>query len=119
MKTASDPRHLLRRKIVQELFANEFADQAKSPTTLAIINDSRKLDDLVKASAGQWPIEKINKIDLAILRLAVWELLEKKVPQKVIVDEAVELAKEFGSESSASFVNGVLGNIITKHAETR
>ena len=57
--------------------------------------------------------DKINKIDLAILRLAVYELLvEKTQPPHVIIDEAIELAKEYGNESSSSFVNGALGNII-------
>jgi N utilization substance protein B len=57
----------------------------------------------------------LNKIDLAILRLAVFELIiENSQPPKVIIDEAVELAKEFGSESSSKFVNGVLGTILKK-----
>ena len=58
---------------------------------------------------------KINKIDLAILRLSVYELISNqkvKVPPKVVVDEAVELAKEFGSDASPGFVNGVLGKLI-------
>lgn len=111
MKTASDPRHKIRRKIVKELFANEFAVQETSDTTKKIIEESNKLDKLIIKAAGQWPINKINKVDLAILRLAVWELFEGKNPPKVIIDEAVELAKEYGSEASPSFVNGVLGNI--------
>lgn len=58
-----------------------------------------------------WPVEKLNRIDLAILRLAIYELGNEKIPPKVVIDEAVELAKEFGSENSSSFVNGVLGTI--------
>jgi len=58
-----------------------------------------------------WPVDKLNKIDLAILRLAIYELERKKTPPKVIIDEAVELAKEFGGENSPSFINGVLGTI--------
>jgi len=57
----------------------------------------------------------INIFDLAILRLGVWELavdVDKKVPEKVVIDEAVELAKTFGTESSPGFVNGVLGTIL-------
>ncbi len=71
------------------------------------------IDKEITSSAPEWPLERINKIDLAILRLAVYELLiQKKEPPKVIIDEAVELAKEFGSENSAAFINGVLGNIL-------
>ena len=59
-------------------------------------------------------LARINKIDLAVLRLAAYELLiEQKEPQNVIIDEAVELAKEFGNNTSPSFVNGVLGHILT------
>jgi len=112
MKTASDPRHKTRQKIVKELFANEFAAQESSPTTKKIVENSRDIDKLIVKAAPEWPIEKINKVDLAILRLAVWELKEKKNPEKVVIDEAVELAKEYGSEGSPPFVNGVLGNII-------
>lgn len=66
-------------------------------------------------AAPKWPIEKINRIDLAILRLAVWELFYKrKTPPKVAIDEAIELAKEFGAENSPSFINGVLGTIFKK-----
>ena len=66
----------------------------------------------IAEAAPQWPTEKLNKIDLAILRLATHELQDTKTPPKVVIDEAVELAKEFGSESSPSFVNGVLGTIL-------
>ena len=56
-------------------------------------------------------LEKINKIDLAILRFAIYEVLKGSAPKKVIIDEAVEIAKEYGSETSSSFVNGVLGAV--------
>ncbi len=116
MKTASDPRHKIRQKIVQELFANEFAKQVTSPTTKKIIKESIEIDKLVESAAKEWPIEKVNKVDLAILRLAIWEIRQNKEPQKVVVDEAVELAKEFGSEKSSGFINAVLGNILKSKA---
>jgi len=65
----------------------------------------------MQGSSPAWPIDKLNKIDLAILRLSIYELLIGNIPPKVIIDEAVEIAKEYGSESSPSFVNGVLGTI--------
>ena len=68
---------------------------------------------MIAKAAPAWPIEKINKIDLSILRLAAYELtLDNQAPPKVVVDEAIELAKKFGSESSPGFVNGVLGKLI-------
>lgn len=108
----SDPRHEKRRKIVQELFASTFTKQKISQRVSTIIKKTEELDTIIQKAAPQWPIDKINKIDLVILRLAIFELLEKKEPLKVIIDEAVELAKEFGGENSPSFVNGVLGTVV-------
>ena len=112
MKTATDPRHLKRREAVKVLFAETFAKQPKLPEMVVNIHKKeKKIDKLIAKAAPEWPIDKLNKIDLAILRLAVYELGYEKTPPKVIIDEAVELAKEYGSESSSSFINGVLGTI--------
>lgn len=114
MKKSSDPRHLKRIKIIKELFALSFqAQKAREKKTEKILVNFSKIDQLISKSAPLWPIEKINKIDLAILRLAVYELvIDKTEPLKVIIDEAVELAKEFGNEQSGPFINGVLGSIL-------
>lgn len=115
MQTAQDPRHLKRRRVVKELFASEFTKQKSySETAKEILKNKIKLDKIIAKSAPAWPIEKINKIDLAILRYAVWEIQKEETPLKVVIDEAVELAKEYGSESSAPFVNGVLGAVYSK-----
>lgn len=117
MKSASDPRHKLRRKIVKELFANSFAEQSVSSYSQKILDRQEEIDMTIAKAAPEWPIAKINKIDLAILRLAVFELLEEKTPKIAVIDEAVELAKEYGSESSPGFVNGVLGTVIKPKKE--
>ena len=112
MKTASDPRHQKRRKVVKELFAQSFSrKQSLSAISKEILAQSRYFDKIIGNAATAWPIDKLNRIDLAILRLAIYELKQGQTPAKVIIDEAVELAKEFGSESSSSFVNGVLGSV--------
>ena len=104
MKTAFDPRHRKREKLVQQLFTASFRN--KLPAKF------KSSDHLIAAAAPEWPLEKLNAIDLAILRLAMWELtVDKKAPLKVIIDEAVELAKQFGGSASPGFVNGVLGTI--------
>ena len=77
-----------------------------------ILEKKVKIDNQIKKAAPAWPIDKLNRIDLAILRLSVYELLFTDTPPKVVIDEAVEIAKEFGAESSPSFVNGVLGTIL-------
>jgi len=113
MKTAKDPRHLRRIKIVKALFAESFTKQEeKGETLIKILKSQKKIDKLVQKAAPAWPIDKLNKIDLAILRLATFELLDENTPPKVVIDEAVELAKEYGAESSPSFVNGVLGTLL-------
>ena len=108
-----DPRHLLRLKIVQELYSQDFTEQPfLLPKTKSILNSLNSLNSQITKHAPKFPLEKIAKIDLAILRLAIFELtIEKKEPAKVIINEAVELAKELGSEKSFPFVNAVLGKI--------
>lgn len=112
MKTAKDPRHQARRQIVKSLFAESFTDQKEKKAGVEkILAQKDLIDAKIREAAPTWPIDKLNRVDLAVLRLAVFEMEQKQAPTKVIIDEAVELAKEFGSENSASFVNGVLGTI--------
>ena len=114
MKTAHDPRHILRQKLVEDLFKNDFKKQKISPKAEAIYQKQKELDAIITKAAPEFPIEKINKVDIAILRVAVYELIiEQKEPPKVIIDEAVELAKEYGGEGSPSFINGALGSILS------
>lgn len=114
MKTAHDPRHKKRQNIVQQLFEIEFHKQKIGSDAEKIIKHKTLLDKNISSAAPDFPIGKINKIDLAILRLAAYELLiDNNQPQNVIIDEAVELAKEFGGDTSPAFVNGVLGHIIS------
>ena len=112
MKTSSDPRHLKRQEILKALFTWDF-QKKPSQKIKSIIDNIEQIDNLIKISAPAWPLEQISKVDLAILRQSIYELtVEKKEPVKVIIDEAVELAKEFGGDNSKSFINGVLGSII-------
>ncbi len=118
MKTPLDPRHLKRQKIVEDLFKVEFHKQPISDKSKKVIEHKDFLDQAIEKAAPEFPIDKINKVDLAILRLAVYELLvDGEEPPKVVVDEAIELAKEYGGETSPAFVNGALGNIIN-HEKT-
>lgn len=114
MQSSKDPRHQKRIEIVKQLFTWQFNPKTKlDKSTSEVIQKIDKIDQLIKTSAPSRPLEQINKIDLAILRLAVFELIIKPdAPYKVVVDEGVELAKEFGSESSPGFINGALGNLI-------
>lgn len=114
MKKKNDPRHIKRIKLIQQLFSWQFRTGKKAHGEIAVIVDNlAQIDKLISEGAPDRPIEEINRIDLSILRLAVFELIiEKDTPAKVIIDEAVELGKEYGSDSSSAFVNGALGKII-------
>ena len=112
MKTSYDPRHQRRQHIIQEIFSTEFHPQEVSADSKEVLKHVSLIDEHIQKAAPDFPVDKINKIDLAILRLATYELLiDKKVPQNVVIDEAVELAKEFANDTSPAFVNGVLGHI--------
>jgi len=117
-----DVRHQNRIKVVQNLFAHAY--EAPSVTlpfpddeiSKAILSRVGELDAKIHEHATKFPIDKIAKIDLAILRLAVYEMtIVRKEPSKVIINEAIELAKELGGEKSYSFINGVLGQIVKDH----
>jgi N utilization substance protein B len=79
-----------------------------------VIENVDKIDKLVEKSATEWPLSQVARVDLVVLRMAIYELQlsDRKIPKKVAIDEAIELAKEFGSETSGSFINGVLGDIV-------
>ncbi len=118
MKTAFDPRHKKRQRLIEELFKFDFLKQPVSDNVKNIFINQAVIDEYIRNAAPEFPVEKINKVDLAILRLAAYELvIVKNEPPKVIIDEAVELAKEYGGEASPAFINGALGNII-KHDTT-
>ena len=73
-----------------------------------------KIDKIIEKSAPEWPIEQITIVDRNVLRIGLYELLyanKEEVPPKVAINEAIELAKSFGGESSGKFINGVLGTV--------
>lgn len=109
-----DKRHRRRIKIVQELYAfliNRRTIQL-SQTSRQIIEKTKTIDQKIQKAAVRYALSKIAKVDLAILRLSIYELtVEKKQPPKVIINEAVELAKELAGDKSPGFVNAVLGKV--------
>ena len=79
-----------------------------------VLENLEKIDAVITKTAPEWPLEQINLVDRNVLRLGIYELLysdRKEVPPKVAINEAIELAKSFGGETSGKFVNGVLGTI--------
>lgn len=122
MKSALDPRHLKRVLVFKSLFAGSFTSQDELPSRVEKINANLvQIDEIIQKCAPEWPISQINRVDLAVLRQAVYELLFKtQTPTKVIIDEAVEIAKRYGGKTSSSFVNGALAAAINhaNRAET-
>lgn len=91
-------------------------DQKEFPERLVkgVIKHLSRINEIIEATAPQWPLEEISTVDRNILRIGIYELLysdPKAVPPKVAIDEAIELAKEFGGPSSGRFINGVLGTV--------
>ena len=78
----------------------------------------KEIDKTIEEYAPEWPIDKIDGVDLSILRIGIFEMLYQKInPEKVVINESIEIAKTFGGESSGKFVNGVLGAIYNKTQE--
>lgn len=128
-------RHLSRTVAMQSLYEWDFNDRVSNLTELTKFNvkqfapglddpafifdlingvekNIKKIDEVIVKTAPEWPLDQITVIDRNILRLGIFELLfDKQVPPKVAINEAVELGKAFGGESSGKFVNGVLGTL--------
>lgn len=82
-----------------------------------VSNHQEHLDILIGRYAPEWPVDQIAVIDRNVLRISIYEILMRDdTPTKVAINEAVELAKQFGSDSSGRFVNGVLGSLVAKEA---
>ncbi len=99
------------RLLEKEGFSEENASFARQLVN-GVISNKETIDLNIRKLASAWPIEQIPVVDRNILRLAISEiLLDNKVPVKVAINEAIELAKKFGSDNSPKFVNGVLGSV--------
>lgn len=137
-------RHLARSVVLQTLFALDFQtlseDAAKAALhytidefapgvdqiefleflLVGVIRKRAILDEVIEKAAPEWPLDKINAVDRNVLRLGLFELLfgdYEQVPPKVAINEAIELAKSYGGESSGRFINGVLGAVYKEIGE--
>lgn len=137
----TDPRHVARILAVQYLFSQKKEDNEgfltfEVESLLQILEEEKydkslyeklvegveenveSLDNIIKEKAPEWPIDQINPVNLAILRLALWEgFISKMTPPKVVINEAIEMAKQLSSEPDGAFINGVLGNIYNQTKE--
>jgi N utilization substance protein B len=85
---------------------------------LGVAKNTEKLDETLQPLAPEWPVNQIARMDRTVLHIGLWELEHgQDVPPKVVINEAVELAKAFGGDNSSKFVNGVLGTFYRQHIE--
>lgn len=136
-------RHLARSTVLQTLYEWDFSGQKINPDEIlkrdafefapgaendkfmkallnGVVEKQKDLDNVITSAAPEWPIEKISIMDRNILRIGLYELLfadREQVPPKVAINEAIELAKKFGGETSGKFVNGVLGAVYKEMGE--
>lgn len=82
-----------------------------------VVVNQEELDSQISSHLRGWTLERISKVDLAILRLAAYELKLGKLPAGIIINEAVELANQYSTDKAGSFINGVLGNLARANAE--
>jgi N utilization substance protein B len=111
--SSHQPDKALARLLREKPLPNEAADFAKS-LVAGFLQNRGDIDSVIRRFAPAYPIKQIAPIDRNILRLAIFEILfDNRVPMKAVINEAVELAKSFGSHTSQKFVNGVLGSVAT------
>ena len=107
----------LEEQIQLYLECNEVEEQeAKEYIKDAIIGINKNIGEIVnlieKNLKADWDIDRISKIDLSLLKLAIYEIKYKKIPYKVAINESLELAKKYGEENSKNFINGILASIV-------
>ena len=95
---------------------NENAKKYIKDAILGIEKNKEKITEEIKSNLkSDWKIERISKMDLSILELAIYEMIYKKLPFKVVINEAVELAKKYGEDTSKNFINGILASVVNCH----
>ena len=109
-----DPEMVLQR-CLEEKSLPSFGSEFVRSLVSGVLEHKAHLDDLIQRNAPEWPVEQIAIIDRNILRIAVFEIaIDQGTPLKVAINEAVELAKLFGSDSSPRFINGALGALVSQ-----
>lgn len=128
-------RHLARTCVMQAIFELEFRDKGNSEKILertlnefapklttkefafdlmkGVLKNRKEIVEIIEKYAPEWPIEKIAKVDRAILEIGVYEVVfSKEVPEVVAINESIEMAKFFGDDNSSKFINGVLSSVM-------
>ncbi len=109
--TQENPEHIL--EYIKKEFTPSTDEEDFAMTSLkGIIKNFKELNNLITKYAPEWPLKQINIVDRNVLRIGIYELkYNNNIPPKVAINEAIELAKNYGGDNSSKFVNGVLGTI--------
>ena len=109
-----DPQQVIDNRLVEDPAEVEGESFARR-LFFAVLENKAQLDATIQQHAPEWPLEQVAVIDRNLLRMALCEMtITRDAPVKVVINEAIELAKDFGSASSPRFINGVLGRIVNK-----
>jgi N utilization substance protein B len=115
--TTHSPDLVVEQRLAEQPLDDELIEFARR-LVAGVMDQTPALDKLIQKYAPEWPLDQMALIDRNILRIAIWEFAaDRHTPIKVAINEAVELAKLYGSDSAPRFVNGVLGALATRQAE--
>lgn len=99
-----------------ELESNNIKEQIKKEIEDIIKNNDSLIEQISTNLKSDWKLERISKVNIALLKLAIYEMLYLKLPYKVVINEVVELAKKYGEDTSSSFINGVLATVVKENS---
>ncbi|HHH82586.1 MAG TPA: transcription antitermination factor NusB [Chloroflexi bacterium] len=117
---AHPPHEVLARYLEQNSALSEESARFLQKLVMGVVSLAPQLDAWIASCAPEWPVDQLAVLDRNILRMALWEMtLSDETPMKVAINEAIELAKRFGSDSSPRFINGVLGTLSKQEREIR
>ena len=110
---------LLRSETAQEIYENESAernlkDKYIKSCFIGIFEKEEEIDALISENARGWKLARISKVNLALIRISVYEMLYAEIPVNISINEAIELSKKYGDDAAPSFVNGILNTIATQ-----
>ena len=98
-----------------ELESDKVKDEIKNDVNEIIKVNEEIINQISSNLKSDWKVDRISKVNLALLKLAIYEMIYKKVPYKVVINEVVELAKRYGEDTSSSFINGVLATVVKQN----
>ena len=111
-----EPHAVLQQRLAETPLPEGGGEFAES-LVMGVLAHKPRMDAIIQDLAPEWPVDQVAAVDRNVLRLAIYELLTGETPVKVVINEAVELAKRFGSDSSRRFVNGVLGTLVRNRSK--